>query len=88
MFMVPRHWKPLYKNTLKQVKAGEIPMERLDDAVRRILRVKMRAGLFERGKPSSRSLGGRTEILRVPCPAQEQRQSAAAISRRQGPGGR
>jgi beta-glucosidase len=63
MFMVPRHWKPLYKNTLKQVNAGEIPMERLDDAVRRILRVKMRAGLFERGKPSSRSLGGRTEIL-------------------------
>ena len=63
MFMVPSHWKGLYKNTLKQVKSGEIPMERLDDAVRRILRVKMRAGLFERGKPSSRSLGGRTELL-------------------------
>jgi beta-glucosidase len=63
MFMVPKDWKALHKNTLKQVKAGEIPIERLDDAVRRILRVKMRAGLFERGKPSSRPLGGRTEIL-------------------------
>jgi beta-glucosidase len=63
MFMVPKDWKALHKNTLKQAKAGEIPMERLDDAVRRILRVKMRAGLFERGKPSSRVFGGRTEIL-------------------------
>jgi beta-glucosidase len=63
MFMVPRDWKGLYRNTLKQAKAGEIPTERLDDAVRRILRVKMRAGLFERGKPSERALGGRTEIL-------------------------
>ena len=61
MFMVPNDWKGLYKNTLKQVESGEIPMERLDDAVRRILRVKMRAGLFERGKPSSRPLGGRMD---------------------------
>ncbi len=61
MFMVPNDWKGLYQNTLAQVKSGEIPHERLDDAVRRILRVKMRAGLFERGKPSSRALGGRTD---------------------------
>ena len=63
MFMVPQQWKALYENTLAQVKAGEIGAERLDDAVRRILRVKMRAGLFERGKPSSRSLGGKTDHL-------------------------
>lgn len=63
MFMVPQDWKALYENTLKQVKAGEIPLDRLDDAVRRILRVKMRAGLFERGKPSSRPLARRPEII-------------------------
>jgi beta-glucosidase len=63
MFMVPQDWKALYENTLAQVKAGEISAERLDDAVRRILRVKKRAGLFERGKPSSRRLGGRAELI-------------------------
>ncbi len=63
MFMVPEDWKALYENTLTQVRSGEISAERLDDAVRRILRVKMRAGLFERGKPSSRPLAGKREVL-------------------------
>ena len=58
IFMVPEDWKALYDNTLAQVRSGEIPAARLDDAVRRILRVKMRAGLFTAGKPSSRPLGG------------------------------
>jgi beta-glucosidase len=38
-------------------------MSRLDDAVRRILRVKVLAGVFEQGRPSSRPLAGRTELL-------------------------
>ncbi len=63
MFMVPEDWKALYDATLAQVKSGEITPERLDDAVRRILRVKMRAGLFEHGKPSSRPYAGKTELL-------------------------
>ena len=58
MFMVPEDWKALYANTLAQVKSGEISRARLDEAVRRILRVKMRAGLFTDGKPSQRPLGG------------------------------
>ncbi|HSN67773.1 MAG TPA: glycoside hydrolase family 3 N-terminal domain-containing protein [Thermoanaerobaculia bacterium] len=58
MFMVPEDWKALYKNTLAQVKSGEIPQARLDDAVRRILRVKLRKGLFTAGKPSQRPGGG------------------------------
>lgn len=66
MFMVPQDWKGLYKNTLKQVESGEISQGRLDEAVRRILRVKMRAGLFERGKPSSRPLARQTEIIGSP----------------------
>ena len=58
IFMVPEDWKKLYENTVSQVKSGEISRERLDDAVRRILRVKLRAGLFTAGKPSRRPFGG------------------------------
>ncbi|WP_374763752.1 glycoside hydrolase family 3 protein [Yunchengibacter salinarum] len=54
MFMAPDSWKSLFHNTVAQVKAGDIPMARLNDAVRRILRVKMRAGLWEKGLPSTR----------------------------------
>jgi len=46
MLMAPDSWKPLYENTLAQVRAGTIPQARIDDAVARILRVKALAGLF------------------------------------------
>jgi beta-glucosidase len=52
MYMAPDSWKGLYDNTLAQVKSGRIPMARLDDAVRRILRVKVKTGLFEREAPA------------------------------------
>ena len=38
--MVPFKWKAFYENTLRAVEQGKIPMARIDDAVRRILRVK------------------------------------------------
>ncbi len=47
IIMVPEDWKAMYQNTLVQAEAGEISKARLDDAVRRILRVKLRSGLFE-----------------------------------------
>jgi beta-glucosidase len=56
MIMVPELWKAFLQNTILQVQAGDIPMARIDDAVIRILRVKLRAGLFEKGRPSSRPL--------------------------------
>ncbi|WP_284500635.1 glycoside hydrolase family 3 protein [Microbulbifer litoralis] len=59
-------WKELYKNTLAQVKSGEIPAERLNDAVRRILRVKLRAGLFEAGAPSQRPYAGDESLIGAP----------------------
>ena len=62
MFMAPDSWKGLYENTLAQVRSGEIPMARLDDAVRRILRVKVKAGLFRKTRP----LEGRFERLGAP----------------------
>jgi beta-glucosidase len=66
MYMGPASWKGLYASTLAAARSGELPMARLDDAVRRILRVKMRAGLFEAGKPSTREYAGRYELLGVP----------------------
>jgi beta-glucosidase len=51
MLMAPSHWKGLYENTIKQARSGEIPTARIDDAVRRILRVKKKLGLFEVERP-------------------------------------
>jgi len=59
MFMAPYAWKELYASTLAQVRSGEISRERLEDAVRRILRVKMKLGLFESARPYE----GRTELI-------------------------
>jgi len=66
MFMAPDSWRELYANTLAQVKSGEISMARLDEAVGRILRVKLRAGLFDAGLPSTRKYAGRYELLAAP----------------------
>jgi len=67
IYMVPEpNWKDLYNNLLAQAKTGEVTAERLDDAVRRILRVKIRAGLFEKGAPSTRPLAGKKELLGAP----------------------
>src|SRR6186713_3193877 len=66
MFMAPDSWKGLYTNTLAQVKDGTISMERLDDAVTHILRVKYRLGVFEGLKPSKRPLGGDFKMLASP----------------------
>ncbi|WP_441819643.1 glycoside hydrolase family 3 protein [Lysobacter sp. TAB13] len=66
LVMAPDSWKPFYESTLAAAKAGTIPMARLDDAVRRVLRVKFRLGLFDAGKPSQRALGGKFELLGAP----------------------
>jgi len=47
MFMAPDSWKGLYANTLRQARDGVIPMARLEDAVRRILRVKIKLDLLD-----------------------------------------
>lgn len=58
MFMAPDSWKGLYETTLAHAKSGVISQERLDDAVRRILRVKVASGIFEKGRPSERANAG------------------------------
>ena len=68
IFMVPDpDWKQLYHNTLDQIKSGVIPQARCDDAVRRILRVKLRADLWSKGLPSTRPFAGRDELLGAPA---------------------
>lgn len=56
IYMAPQSWKALRENLLLQVKDGTLPMNVLDGAVRRILRVKLRAGIFESGLPSTRGV--------------------------------
>ncbi|WP_037552766.1 glycoside hydrolase family 3 protein [Sphingomonas sp. URHD0057] len=69
MYMAPDSWKGLYESLLRETRAGQIPMTRLDDAVRRILRVKVKLGL----------LGGRA-VTRFD-PSQNGRSDHLAISR-------
>lgn len=59
MFMAPTDWAGLFKNTVAEVRAGTIAMTRLDDAVRRILRVKVKLGLFDPVRPYE----GRLDLL-------------------------
>jgi beta-glucosidase len=63
MIMVPYEWKKFLNNTVSQVKRGDISRSRLDDAVRRILRVKFRAGLMKGKAPSERFLAGRNALI-------------------------
>ncbi|XOV78949.1 MAG: exo 1,3/1,4-beta-D-glucan glucohydrolase [Aestuariibacter sp.] len=64
VYMVPTDaWKPLYHNLIAQVKSGDIPQSRLNDAVSRVLRVKIRAGLFEKPSPKNRPFAGKTDLI-------------------------
>jgi beta-glucosidase len=64
IFMVPTEaWRPLYDNIIAQVKQGDILQSRIDDAVTRILRVKVRAGLFEKPSPAKRVLSGNIALI-------------------------
>lgn len=63
MYMAPDSWRGLWESTLLHVKSGKIPMERLDDAVRRILRVKVASGVFEKVRPSARQYAGDLSVL-------------------------
>ncbi|KRG52619.1 glycoside hydrolase family 3 protein [Stenotrophomonas beteli] len=66
MAMASDSWRGFYETTLAAAKDGRITPQRLDDAVRRILRVKFRLGLFEAGRPSSRAVGGQFALIGAP----------------------
>lgn len=58
LVMVVSDWKDMLSNTIASVESGEIPMARIDDAVTRILRVKLIAGLFDVGPVLERKYVG------------------------------
>jgi beta-glucosidase len=69
LYMAPDSWKALFDNTLQQARDGTIPMARLDDAVRRNLRVKFKLGLMgtkpvERGNPAMLGADRHLEVAR------------------------
>ena len=75
MYMAPDSWRGLFENTLKQAENGEIDLDRLDDAVRRILRVKIRSGLMSAGKPSERPGAADYDVLKDPVSKEVARQA-------------
>ncbi|MEM9056294.1 MAG: glycoside hydrolase family 3 N-terminal domain-containing protein, partial [Pseudomonadota bacterium] len=66
MFMAPDSWRGLIDTTLEQVRTGRIAQARLDEAVARVLRVKLRAGLLDAPTPSARAHAGRFDLLGSP----------------------
>lgn len=63
LFMAVEDWKAFIANTVRQVKDGVIPETRIDDAVTRILRVKIRSGLFDKGAPSERAFSNKLDHM-------------------------
>ncbi len=65
IYMVPDDWKALMESLIAQTKDGIIPIERVDEAVTRVLRVKYRAGLLgdDAKRPSERGVAGQFELL-------------------------
>ena len=54
MFMVSEHWRPFIDHLTHHVTCGTVSMDRIDDAVRRILSVKVAFGLFDKPRPAAR----------------------------------
>lgn len=71
MIMVPFDFKGFIEATLRAVQNGDIPQERVDDAVRRILRAKFALGLFDRPHQASYQPGilGAAEHRRIAAEA-------------------
>lgn len=47
MFMLEQSWKESLVEMIRLVETGEVPMSRIDESVARILRMKLRLGLFD-----------------------------------------
>lgn len=54
MFMVSETWREFIQSLCAHVRAGTVSVSRLNDAVRRVLRVKALSGLLDAPKPSAR----------------------------------
>ncbi|OON59555.1 beta-glucosidase [Massilia sp. KIM] len=84
MIMVPDDWKAFIANTIKQVESGEIPMARIDDAVSRIIRVKLRAGLFDKS-PAQNAHAGKEESMQARALARQAVRESLVLLKNEGP---
>ncbi len=57
LYMAPDSWRGLYESLVREARDGTVPMARLDDAVRRILRVKAKLGMLDRVRPTTENYG-------------------------------
>ena len=62
MFMVPEKWKEFIATLRDLVERGTVSMDRIDDAVRRILTVKFIAGLFDQPRPAEREFSNHSSF--------------------------
>lgn len=79
VFMVPENWKSFIANTVADVREGRIAQARIDDAVSRILRVKMRQGLFDRPISAGRLTGDQGTLVDRPLAQEAVRKSAVLL---------
>jgi beta-glucosidase len=79
LFMVPEDWKAFIANTVADVRAGTIPMARIDDAVARILRVKFRSGLFDKPVSAGQFTGNASAITDRPLGQEAARKSVVLL---------
>lgn len=79
VFMVPEKWRSFIANTVADVKAGRVPMARIDDAVARILRVKLRMGLFDRPTAAGPLAGDAAALADRPLAQEAVRKSAVLL---------
>jgi beta-glucosidase len=54
MFMISEKWRLFVQHLKDHVRQGAVAMQRIDDAVRRILSVKFAFGLFDKPRPAKR----------------------------------
>lgn len=71
-------WQSVHRTAVADVRAGRIPMGRIDDAVTRVLRVKMRAGLWDKPRPAARRAPDAAAVLGRPAHRALSREAARA----------
>lgn len=66
IYMVPEDWTALHANLVAGARGGTIPMARIDEAATRVIAMKLRAGTFDRPRPSARGLAGKWGVIGSP----------------------
>jgi beta-glucosidase len=87
MVMVPEDWRQFIDNTVAQVERGDISRARIDDAVTRILRVKLRAGALDnlpRARPDVGRFAGKQAPLQPKALARQAVRQSLVLLKNEG----